>query len=150
MTVRTIVLKGEGIRKEALAVAAITPGHLIERTSADKFQVHSTASGNAQRAFAVENPNQYDNDIDHAYAADETVTAVWCQSGMEIYALVPAAAPAIVIGDIVGSNGDGCLKKIAAADQDANVTVESIVGYSLEAVDNSAGGAVARLKIEVA
>lgn len=38
-TPNTIVLKGNGIRKEAQAAAAITPGDLVELTSADRKSV---------------------------------------------------------------------------------------------------------------
>ena len=62
----------------------------------------------------------------------------------------PANAAAVVIGSPLQSNGNGCLAIHDPANQDANVTTDAIVAYALEAVNNSAVAAVARIKVEVA
>ena len=42
------------VQGENLAAAGISPGHLIERTSANKVQVHATAGGFSMPMFAIE------------------------------------------------------------------------------------------------
>ena len=71
MTVKTIVLRGDGIRKEAIANAAITPGDLVEVMSTGKLRVHAGAGLTAAPKFAVEN-EVVGGDINKAYAADDT------------------------------------------------------------------------------
>ena len=52
-TPKTIVLKGSGIRKEAQAGGAITPGHLLERATDGDVEVHGTAADTASPLFAI-------------------------------------------------------------------------------------------------
>jgi hypothetical protein len=86
--------------------------------------------------------------ITTAYASGERVQAVCPNPGSEIWALVPANALAIVIGDELCSNGDGTLKKITAAAV-ARTNTRATVARALEALDNSAVGVPARIKVEV-
>lgn len=103
--------------REALAIAAFTPGHLIEKIAAG-FQLHSNAGGNAQRIFALEQLADA-GDIDRAYVAGETARGGYAKPGDKVYGFVPAAAPAIVVGDELGSNGDGTVVKFeGGSDQD--------------------------------
>ena len=146
MASNTIWLKGDGIVKEAAAGGAITPGHLVNRNSAGAFVVHAGAEANAYPMFALE-ADFVGKDISSAYASGDRVQAVIPQPGSEIYGLLPAAAAAIIVGDELVSNGDGTLKKVTAA----AVTVGNlrrVVARALEAVDNSGGGSVARIKVE--
>lgn len=150
MSNNTIILRGqrEVIRKEAIAGGAITPGYLLERTSTGTVQAHSTAAHSAQLLFAVEN-EVVGNGITDAYAANDTVLMAACQSGVEIYALVPASAAAIVIGDFLESAGDGTLRKVATDTATDEGERNSVVAVALEAVDNSGGGSAARIKVEL-
>lgn len=166
-TPKTILLKYRDdsmpFIKERIAVAAFTPGHLLEVTSANKIQKHSTAGGNARPLFAVEQA-QIDNltalDIDTACAAGDLVPYLYAQSGDEIYAFVEANGVAIVIGDALESAGDGTLQKHTppsqAVDEGGAATytiapkTKAIVAYAIEAVDNSAVASASRIKIEVA
>lgn len=107
---KTIILKGNPIRGERLAAAAITPGHLLELISTNKVRVHSIAGGTAAKIFALE-MGIVGDEITTAYAADDTVLFGHLCPGMEFYALLPANAPAVVIGDKLESNGDGALRK---------------------------------------
>jgi len=156
MAAKTISLKGQPFRKEYLAGAGITPGHLIALASTGKVVVHPTTYKNAQKMFALEDPYRASASIDTAYVADDTCYCGVCSPGDEIYALIPASAPAIVIGDALCSNGDGTVIKWAAqaVDEAGSATFtlydQAIIGYALEAVDNSSGGTVVRLKIESA
>jgi hypothetical protein len=142
----TIWLKGEGHVKEAVAAAAITPGHLIQRTSANAYQKHGTAEGDAFPIFAMEQ-DYVGSDIDTAYASGDRVSALYCEKGTEVYALLPAAAAAVVIGDELVSNGDGTLKKVTSAAV-AVGNLRRVVALALEAVDNSGGGAAVRIRVE--
>lgn len=154
MAIKTIVIKGSGIRKEAQAGGAVTPGHLVMRASDGDIEVHGTAGGAAQAAFAVEN-ELAGKDIDVAYAADDQIFWEVLPPGAEVNALVAAGAAAIAIGDYLVSAGDGTLEKYTAQAVNeggaATYTVHSnpIVARAIEAVDNSGGGAAVRIKVEV-
>lgn len=147
-TPKTILLKGDGIYKEGVAAAGITPGHLVERASAGTIQVHSTAAGNAVPMFAKEN-DVIGNEITEAYVATDQVQMVIPQRGSEIYALVAAGAAAIVIGNYLESAGDGTLRLTATNAATANTLRAGIVARALEAVDNSGGGSAVRIKVEI-
>lgn len=147
-TPNTIVLKGNGIRKEAEAAGTITPGDLVELTSAGKVQRKSSAATTAQRAFAVEN-EVVGKGIDHDYAAGDNVLYEVLPPGAEVYALVPASAAAIVIGDRLESAGSGKLRKVASSADTDDTERQSVVAIALEAVDNSAGTDPARIKVEL-
>lgn len=143
----TIMLKGDGIYKEATAGGAITPGHLIVVNSSNAAVVHAGAEANAYPAFAAEQ-DVVGKDISDAYTSGDRVQYVIPQRGSEIYALVPAAAAAIVIGDELVSNGDGTLKKVTTAAV-TTLNLRRVVARAVEAVDNSGGGAPARIKVEI-
>ena len=113
MALRTIVLKGRGIRDEALAAGTITPGYLIQRDSADKVIAHNTAAGIAQKMFAVEN-ELVGKEITVDYLSGDTTLFEHVVRGGMVNALLPANAAAIVIGDQLESAGDGTLRIIAA------------------------------------
>lgn len=136
---KTIDLYGKGIQNEAAALGAITPGMLIERGT-NGVQAHSTAGGPATPAFAVE----YDltgGTIDDDYAAGDQVIYRTFAPGSAVYALVAAGAAAIAGNALLQSAGDGTM--LTAATDDV------AVAQALEAVDNSGGSEVARIKIEI-
>ena len=126
------------------AEAAITPGMLIELTSSNTVQAHSTAGGNTGRMFALEDELQ-GNSISDAYAADDKVQC-WCTTpGEEVYAILVDDSAAVSIGDFLESNGDGYLTKHetdtesfeSAETGSISVYPEQIVGIALEALDLS-------------
>jgi hypothetical protein len=67
-------------REEATAAAIITPGNLLERTSSDTVQKHSTAGSTNIKMFAVEN-DLVGNDINDNYAASEQVQYIHAVPG---------------------------------------------------------------------
>ena len=145
---RTIFLKagrGEGpIRKEALADAGITPGHLIERT-ATGVKVHATAGGVAPALFAVENALE-GKQTDHAYVADERVQFEHYGPGDEISAIL-AQGETVTIGSMLESAGDGTLQVSA---ETASEIPGSVVAQALEALDLSTSSLSATaLKVEI-
>ena len=136
---KTIDLYGMGVQNEGVALDAITPGHLIER-GASGVQAHSTAGGPATPAFAVE----YDltgRGIADAYAIGDQVIYRTMAPGSAVNALVADGTAAIAANALLASDGDGTLRT-AAVDEIA-------VAQALEAVDNSAGGAPVRIKVEI-
>lgn len=153
----TIPLKGDYELKEAVASEAITPGELVEFGGSNDLQKHSTAGGNARKAFALEN-DLVGDDISTDYDSGDTVRYAVFPKGAEVNALLPtgtAASVSISKGDALESAGDGTLVKWDTAGQATDpsatpVEVDQLVGYALESVDNSGGSSEARIEIEVA
>jgi len=130
----TIIVIGDGIRKEATANAEITPGHLVELMTTGKVRVHATGGGVAQSAFAVEDDLQ-GKDISTVYDADDKVQYNVMKKGEVVNALIINGED-IAINDKLVSNGDGTLKE-AAADSSATVIEEYVVAIAVEACDMS-------------
>lgn len=140
---------GSMIHGERLAGAAgIIPGHLLTEVGATVV-VHPTAAGNAQKLFALTNL-PIGGTIDDAYADATTVRYGTAHSGQPIYALVAASAAAIVVDDALESAGDGTLRKQVTNATPTAAETNAIVGYAIEAVDNSGGGSIARIRVRVA
>ncbi|RLC74502.1 MAG: hypothetical protein DRI61_16500 [Chloroflexi bacterium] len=139
MAYNTISLISEGaVQKEALASGSITPGMLLEQTSAAAATVkaHATAGDIAQAAFAVEDDLQ-GNGIDTVYATTKRVLYKVFRPGDEVYAVLKNGQN-IAIGDKLVSAGDGTLKKRTyPADSSAVVQEEHVVGYARNANDRS-------------
>jgi len=138
------IVKYLDVQMERVAAGTITPGMLLEYTSASKVQAHSTAGGNClPRAFALEDELQ-GNGIDDNYSADDQVACWITQPGEQVYAIL-ADGENVSIGDALESNGNGYLKKHVAdvesfeSAEPGSITVypEQIVGIALEAVDLS-------------
>jgi hypothetical protein len=139
---KTVELYGFCVQHEAKAGATITPGMLVEREAdaVDTVEPHGTAGGGGNAHFAVE----YDltgRDLDDNYASGDQVIFKTFYPGAGVYALVAAAEPAILKAAKLASAGDGYLSE--AADGDI------VIAEAREAVDNSAGAAAARIKVEI-
>jgi hypothetical protein len=125
--------------KELTAAGAITPGHMVSRGTAGTITVAGAAS-EGQALFATEN-DVIGKDIDTAYASGDYVQCVIPTAGDELYVLIPAAAAAIVVGDLLQAGAGGTLIKRTATNK--------IFAIALEAKDNSAGGTAVRLRVEI-
>lgn len=157
MAYNTIAVISEGsVQKEALASGTVTPGMLLEQTSAaaDTVKAHATAGGHAQAAFAVEDDLQ-GNDIDDNYSAGDRVLYKVFRPGDEVNALL-ANGQNVSKGDKLVSNGDGYLKaRTYPADSSAVVQEEHVVGYTKEANDRSSSSSAidaaetARILVEI-
>lgn len=146
----TIFLAGMPfLPQETNSAEAITPGHLVEFVptggNTGLLRKHATAGGMATAMFALEVPTPTRittpanlAPIDVPYQVGETVHWVMAQR-CELLAFVPASAAAIVKGDPLVSNGDGTLRKASGT--------ETVVAIAAEAVNNSAGGTPARIRI---
>lgn len=109
---RTIIVAGNGLTKEAEATAVIKPGMLVERTGDAKVAPHSTAGGAGVALFAVEDDHQGKTIADD-YASGDRVILEASVKGEEINAISEGA---IATGDLVASAGNGKFAK-AVADQ---------------------------------
>lgn len=205
-TPSTILLNsvGQVHLKEAPGNGVVTPGDFLERATDGDLQRQSTLGQPGPKIIALENDLEGDG-ISDDYASGDNIRSAYLKSGDEVYAFVPANAPAIVIGDELIFDGTGCVKKaisqadlagtltgttdgtladiadialstsdtytdsavntaVNAAILDANLQLKElqtalnailpqnngvIVATALEAVDNSAVGAKARIKIEM-
>jgi len=108
MAYRTIILRGEGIRKERVAAGTIQPGMLVELTSADKVQAQSNSTTTpVQKAVAVED-DMWGKGVSDNYSADALVQYNLMQTGEEVAALI-AASQTIPIGMALESDGAGAL-----------------------------------------
>lgn len=130
---RTIVVKGGGIRKEAEAATAITPGHFLQLNAAGtvSFSSVAEATANKQVRIAVEN-EVVGKGTDDNYAIGDWVLFEVLQRGAEFYAVVAAGTAAIASGAPLNVSTDGSV--VSGAQGVANVAT------ALEAVDNSGGG----------
>jgi len=151
MAYNTIKLKKySDIIEEYEAAAAITPGMLIELTSAGKVQKHSSAGQFAEKMFALENELE-GGGIDDAYAAADQVQCWIAGRGDQVYAFL-ADGENVAIGDILESHGDGYLQKADAESAGSATYPDSVIGIALEAVDMSGSSGEdpsGRIKIRV-
>lgn len=152
MAYNTIKLKKyTDIINEYQAAAAITPGMLLELTTAGKVQAHSSAGGNALPYIALENELEGEG-IDDAYAADDQVQ-VWVGTRGEEAYMILADGENVSIGNYLESNGAGYLQKhtedtesweSGSQQEGRSITIYSqqIVAQALEALDlsDSSGG----------
>ncbi len=144
----TILLKGRGIRKEGVALLALSPGELVERNASDQIIAHATAAGNASPAFVVEN-ELLGSEITVDYAALDNVVYETMPRGAEVLARLAAAAAAVIIGNYLESAGDGTLRITTTAAATANTARSGIIARAIEAVDNSGGGGEVFIKVEI-
>ncbi len=140
MAIKTIVVKGTGIRAEAIANAAITPGDLVEVMTTGKLRVHAGAGLVAAAHFAVEDDMQ-GRAISTDYDADDLVQYETFNSGDEVLANL-ANGEVVAIGTKVESNGDGQLRAVDTDSSAATIEVGSIIGEAMEALDMSGSSLV--------
>jgi hypothetical protein len=145
---KTILLKGDGIIKEALAGGAIMPGHLVDLNSSGAWIVHAGAGLTTMNAFALEDEFN-GKEIDQAYASGDNVRAIFPQRGSEVYAWLAASAAAVVIGSSLQAAADGTVRIQTTDSATDDTQRHSVVGIALEAVDNSGGGSAVRVRILV-
>lgn len=133
-----IALVPYGHHEEANAEAALSPGHLVERTSTGTVQKHSTEGGLAERRWAKEDALQ-GKTVDDAYAAADVVSIHDALPGDKVWAYIQAGQD-IAIGDKLISGGDGTL--IEDGTEASGTTVRQVLAVADEAIDLTASGAV--------
>lgn len=141
-----VIIKGSPRYDEANAGGAITPGHLVVRSSASLVVVHATADGAAEKLFALSDPSN-SKAWDAAYVTGERVAFAACKQGDQINALLATGNNAVMNPPSpLVSAGDGTLK---VASVGAGTLEEAVVGYAREVLNNTSGSPQ-RLKVEVA
>lgn len=139
MSKRVIALLGLPVYSEDYAAsAAITPGNLVEFVSAGSCRKHATAGGTAAKSFAMERDEMGKN-IDVAYASGDTVKIGYFHAGQHVNALI-GSGQNIARAAFLESAGDGTLRVYGSG---------VILAQALEAVNNTAGPAAARLRVQI-
>ena len=138
---------------------ALTPGELVRFDADDELEPHGTAGGNALPIFVVENPYAETaagaKAIDTDYALGSYARVIYAQPGDLVYDWL-ADGQNVAKGAALVSDGAGALQSggTQAVDEGGTVTytvyTDSVVGYADQDLNNSAGGARARIKVRVA
>jgi len=138
---KTIVLSyvNDALYREGKAASTVTPGDFVNKTSSNTIQRNTAAGLSGPLSIAVADRLQ-GRTIADDYATDDLVTYIYPARGTYVYAFLPAAAAAVVVGDALELSNDGTLVKR---------TTGAVVATALEAVDNSAGGSKARIQVEI-
>lgn len=107
---------GMTLVNDQVCSGAVTPGMLVETVNSagnPKWAAHGTASGKAQKAFALEQI-EWNLGVDDAYASGDLIKVGIMRPGSVVWAIVPSGQN-IVPGDWLESNGDGKLKEGSTA-----------------------------------
>ncbi len=142
-TPKKVLLKGDPIRKEGVAGAAITPGMLVNYDANGNLVPHAGVGMNAAPTFALEQ-DFLGKDLDASYAIGDQVQVATCRPGDEIYALLDAGAN-VKKGDFLESNGAGALQAFS----NQAYQFHAIVCRAAENKDNSGGYTPVRIRVEV-
>ncbi len=137
MAKRTIVIKSYNNNRDQIVATAvaITPGELLERTSAGLVQAHSGAGGPvSSKIFAMEDVFQ-GKKISDDYAVSVPIFIILPTSGDRVYAIFDTTSGAsLAIGDKLESAGDGTVRKYTGqASGGVAEATGAIVGTALEA-----------------
>lgn len=152
----TILLKGDPVFKEysLQAEANIVPGMLCEVVSSGNIRQHSIAGGNASPLFAREAFSSPLRNIDDPYLINgERVYAMFNRPGDEVYSFLDVGE-AVAVGALLQSAGNGALEAFTGEGGGGDASgpdafPRAPVARAIEAVNNGAGEAPARIKVEV-
>lgn len=136
-----IVLEGRGRYQDVVSSAGFYPGHLLAKASTGKYAKFTGQASLTKLVIAVENA-LVGKTINDAYGADETCGVYEPVKGDKLYVRIPAAATALVDGDLMMSNGDGTFAK--------RTSTNAILLIADEAVDNSGGASEVFIRASVA
>ena len=124
-----IVRLAHQVRKEGIAAAAISPGHLLSVDATGKFAVNSVLLLRGQSLVAIENEVNGDG-TDVAYAAADQVQAVAPQLGDVVY-LKLKTGENVAIGARLESGAAGLVIETATGDS-MFVALEAVNATSAE------------------
>lgn len=130
-TPKTVLLRGDPTSEERIAGGAITPGHLVQRTSSNTVTVHGAASAKTAKLVARE-MELTGKGIDDAYAADDQALYWNAKQGDQFYMWL-AAGETISIGDLLESAGDGTLQAVTTGGEPLFEAVEAVTTTSVAA-----------------
>ena len=130
MARRVIALLGQPpvVNEEDAAAAALIPGHLIDYDAAGDLVLHATAGIQAARTFALER-DELGQDIDTAYAIGDQVKVGAFHVGQRVYAFTPSGQN-LAKGDLLQSNGVGCLVALASGQHALARMVEAVIAVT--------------------
>lgn len=143
-TFRTITLKGNPvIGYDRYGVGTIKPGYVLELTTLNKLQAHSTGGGSALAAILALESESFGGGVDTNYADGDLVRYGHFKPGDEV-ALWLKDGEVAVIGSNLESNGDGTVRVVDTDASFRDVKVGSIRFKALEAASPS--GADVRIR----
>lgn len=151
----TILIKGDPQKQEEKCAAIVTPGELLTFNASGLLIPHGTAGGNPNPTMVAMEQEIIGNGIDTDYASGDTVQYLIPKPGDVLYMFL-ADGENIDKGDPVESDGNGDLQEHTpqAVDEGGAATytiyANAVLGYAEEDLDNSAGGARARIKVRIA
>lgn len=146
MAKKTIKIKNySDVNEEIVAAGTITPGMLLELTSAGTVQAHSVASGNAIPMFACEDELVGKTIIDNYSALDQV--PVWIPGRGDIAYGILAQGENVTIGTYLVSKGNGHLKAVADPSSFGDDESAKIIGQAIEAVNATAAAANIMLRV---
>lgn len=146
MSYRTIIADtnpNSFVSDEKVAAGTITPGMLIELTSSNTVQAHSTEGGTGERAFAVENDLQ-GRVVGTNYTAAEKVQIAHVLPGRLVNALMQSGESGS-IGDELVSGGDGTL--INASSLSSTGLKKQVIAILQETVTTLAANTLKRVRL---
>ncbi len=139
---KTIIVKGDGIRKEGANAATVDvlPGMFVERIQHNFAVVKEAEANDIAKAVAVEQET-FGTGIDVAYDTDlERVLYHVCPPGTEVFAWLAAGQNV----DVGARLSVGLGATLVAA-----TSVEASVALAMEDVDNSGGADPVRILVEI-
>lgn len=150
MTLRVVVKGGDDYR-EADAAESITPGHIISLNSSSKAVKQASSTIGRQVNVAIENTWTNSATIggtangpvrDVPYAVNDRVVYMPLENGDQFLGFVAAGAAAVALNAYVKIDpaNAGCVLTATAGDK--------VVGIARQAVDNSGGASLARIRVE--
>jgi hypothetical protein len=143
MAVKTITVKGDPVRFERAANAAITPGHLIELISTNKVQKQAGDSTRFAAMFALEN-SLIGDEIGTDYAAAQQVQCGHFRPGDEVYAWLSDGENVVIGDELMAGTTDGELVKHTGTNVAIAIAKEAV---DLSASSNSAKGRITAIII---
>jgi hypothetical protein len=125
MASKTITVKGNPVRGEKYANAAITPGHLCEFISTDRIQKQAGDSTRFLPMFALEN-SLIGSEIGDAYASGEQVQYGIFNAGDEVYAWLSDGETVVIGDELMAGTTDGELLKQTSTNVAIAVAKEAV------------------------
>lgn len=151
MAIKVIKVKGDGLVMEVEASGVITPGEIVEFTSAatDTVVRHNSAGQNVVPLIVALEDGEQGKEIGDNYASADKLK-VWFPTRGSIFFGLISNGQSVTKGGLVESDGVGRLDahtpdtESIGADSSGNITTiytQQIVGMTLDTVDMSTSSA---------
>lgn len=143
MAIRRIHSKGPYSYEEATTLGVVTPGMLVELSSANLLIPHAEEGGRAEAAFAVEDALQ-GRAVVTDYTTGTIAGYILPGKGSEVNALLKAGEVVLQGAELV-SAGDGTLQ--ARGSSGSGSTEWQTIAIAMEAKTSGASAALMRVRI---